>query len=556
MLSLQTRHATTSSSLQPDTLAAVQNLSDGSTARRLRWWMAFTLYLAAGMYLMYPLNLLAGDAVSRVANAYYVLFSSQPHLGAIGFIWNPLPSLLALPLVVLHPWLPDVVSKGLAGTVVSAAFGAFGVNGLYDALGQLGLGSRWRWLAVGVYAFNPLVVLYGANGMTDLMLATCVIGATSGVLSYTSHLKLKPLVGAAIWLVIGFGVRYEAIPLGFGLAAGLAASLWGRVSLRQIEGAVVLLLAPLAWSAGIWIYFNAIIMKNPLYFLNSDYGNLAQIATGAYFSHPLAAARHSLVGTLSYLGHFTLLFWPLDLGVAVAAYYLFGRRRDPRAPVLLGALVGSEALEAAFLYLGHLGQWDRYFINYLPMGVLLASFAWVKLSSAKRQWARWGIGILFPLILLSGDVGTVITLNSRGWGYDDGLRLSYAFSALRGQHPPTPPAGLDLYEGLQPLVSYLDAHPHLHVLADSFIDFPVLILAHNLNQFVITSDYDFHSILDNPRGRVDAILVPRPAGVATLDAVNRTWPGLWAGKVPWATLIRSFPGGNEYRLYRVGPNAP
>lgn len=525
-------------------------------ARRLRWWIAFAVYLAAGLYLVYPLDLLAGDAVSRVANAYYVLFSSQPHLGAIGFVWNPLPSILDLPLVALHSWFPDAVTKGLAGCVVSAAFGAFGVNGLYDALEQLGLGSRWRWFAVGVYALNPLVVLYGANGMTDLMLATCVIGATNGVLGYANRLSLRHLVGAGIWLVVGFGVRYEAIPLGFGLAAGLAASLWGRVSLRQIEGAVVLLLAPLAWAAGVWIYFNAIIMKDPLYFLKSDYGNLSQIATGAYFSHPLAAARHSLVGTLSYLGHFTLLFWPLDLGVAVAVYYLFGRRRDPRAPVLLGALVGSEALEAAFLYLGHLAQWDRYFINYLPMGVLLASFAWVKLGSAKGRLARWGLGMLFSAILLSGDVGTVVTLNSRGWGYDDGLWLSYASSGLQGHVLQKTSGGLDLYDGVEPLVSYLDAHPHLHVLADSFIDFPVLILANNLDQFVITSDYDFNSILDNPRGRVDAILVPKPVGINILDAVNRTWPGLWAGKVPWATLIRSFPGGNEYRLYRVGPNAP
>jgi hypothetical protein len=525
-------------------------------ARRLRWWIAFALYLSVGWFLAYPLHLLAGDAVSRVANAYYVLFSSQPHLGAIGFVWNPLPSLLALPLVLLHPWVPDVVTKGLAGIVVSAGFGAFGVNGLYDALGQIGLDSRWRWLVAGVYALNPLVVLYGANGMTDLMLATSVIGATNGVLGYANRLKLRHLVGAAIWLVVGFGVRYEAIPLAFGLAAGLAVSLWGKVSLRQIEGAVVLLLAPLAWAAGVWIYFNAIIMKNPLYFLNSDYGNLAQIATGAYFSHPLAAARHSLVGTLSYLGHFTLLFWPLDVGIAVAVYHLFGRRRDPRASVLLGALVGSEGLEAAFLYLGHLGQWDRYFINYIPMGFLLASFAWVKLASVKGRLVRWGLGMLFPLVLLAGDAGTVVTLNSRGWGYDDGLWLSYAFSAIRDKQPPTVLGELDLYGGLQPLVSYLDNHPHLRVLADSFTDFPVLISAHNLNQFVITSDYDFHSILDNPRGRVNAILVPQPAGVASLNAVNRAWPGLWAGKVPWATLIRSFPGGNHYRLYRVGPNAP
>ena len=39
----------------------------------------------------------SGDAWSRITNAYYVLYSRDPHLAAIGFIWNPLPSLMAIP---------------------------------------------------------------------------------------------------------------------------------------------------------------------------------------------------------------------------------------------------------------------------------------------------------------------------------------------------------------------------------------------------------------------------------------------------------------------------
>lgn len=526
---------------------------DGARMRRVLTLAAFVLYLGAGLYLVYGLHAYAGDAVSRVANAYYVLFSRDPHLGAIGFVWNPLPSLLALPLVAFHPWFPAMVSRGLAGVVLSAAFGALGVRILYDLLGRLGLEPRWRWPVVAAYAVNPLVVLYGANGMTDLMLATCVLGATNGLLAYVTSGSLRGVTAAAAWLVIGFGVRYEAVPLGVGLLLGLMAAQWRRVPLERFTGAAALLLAPLAWAGGVWVYFNWSIMKNPLYFLTSDYGNLAQIATGAYYSQGLAAARHSVAGTLAYVAHFTLLFWPMDLACLIALGFVFGRRRDPRAPVLLGGTVGAVLLEVAFLYLGHLGQWDRYFLSFIPAGVALTAFAFVRMRErVGRPAARAALGAGFVLLLLAGDVGTVHTLRTPGWGEPDGAWLT---AAARGSDMRNSQL-LNPFTPVQPVVQYADSHPGLTILADTFTDWPVIVRAARPRQFVITSDYDFQSVLTNPRGRVDAILVPEPAGVAQLNAVNVAWPGLWAGHVPWATLIRAFPGPSHYRLYRVGPDAP
>ncbi len=102
----------------------------------------------------------------------------------------------------------------------------------------------------------------------------------------------------------------------------------------------------------------------------------------------------------------------------------------------------------------------------------------------------------------------------------------------------------------------MNAHPHLSILADPFIDWPVIVRSRHLNQFIITSDYDFSSILYNPKGRVDAFLVPQPTGVAQLDAINRVWPGLWAGRVSRVQLIKSFPGGNNDGFYKILPTTP
>jgi hypothetical protein len=46
--------------------------------------------------------------------------------------------------------------------------------------------------------------------------------------------------------------------------------------------------------------------------------------------------------------------------------------------------------------------------------------------------------------------------------------------------------------------------------------------------------------------------VPQPVAAGTLDAVNRRYPTLWAHGAPWAHLMASFPGGDNFRLYTIG----
>jgi hypothetical protein len=68
------------------------------------------LYFAVGYLLMMRYNLFDPDAPSRVANAGYVLESRDPHLSAVGFVWNPLPSLVEVPILQLSRWWPELCS--------------------------------------------------------------------------------------------------------------------------------------------------------------------------------------------------------------------------------------------------------------------------------------------------------------------------------------------------------------------------------------------------------------------------------------------------------------
>lgn len=528
----------------------------GHREGRLLAAAAFVVYGMACVYLVFDLHYFAGDAQSRVANAYYVLFSQNPHLGAIGFVWNPLPSLLELPIVALHAWIPQVVTRGLAGDAVSAILGAWSVYHVHHILSQWSLDRFWRVLITVCFAVNPLVILYSSNGMSDIMWVACILGTYSGVLDYLATGSLRRLIIGSLWLVAGFGMRYEAVPFGVML---LLALLWAQHKHSRAKqiGSAILLGSPIVFGAGAWVYFNWLIEKDPLYFLNSSYGNLAQTGTGAYMTHAMARADHHLFGTLLYVARFGELYWPIYVGILLAVWWSVGRHRDARAVVILLGTIGAELVEVVLVYQGHLGEWDRYFLEFIPNGILLFGLVIVRARDAVARWPWTGkiaLTTLLSLTAVSGTVGSVYALRNPTLGQPDGSVIRDALqrrSMLETSNNP--------YYGSRPLVAYINHHPKLTILADTFIDWPVVVRAHHLNQFVITSDYDFESILHNPRGRVSAILVPMPSEVAKLDAINRAWPGLWAGRVAWTRLIRAFPDGANsvnYRLYAVLPTAP
>ncbi len=501
------------------------------------------LDLVLGLYINVQLHYLNGDAFSRVANAYYVLYGRNPHLAAIGFIWNPLPSVMELPFLFLRSVWPALAADAVASLFVSAAFAGIAVYYLSDTLRLFGLGTVWRITFALLFACNPMIAFYSANGMSDIMLVGAMAAAVRGTVGYVLQSSLADLIAAGVWLAVAFGIRYEGAPLGVFLALGLGIALWWlQRGAREIRGGMLLLLAPLLYVSGLWVYLNWLIMKQPLYFLDSAYGNVAQTSMG--LATTLAGAQHHIIGSLLFVAHMGLLFWPVAVGLVAAVALSVGKWRDPIAPVLIGATVGMPLLQVALVFEGHSGGWARYFIYYIPNGILLLAFA---ASRVRRTLARNAALIVAALLCIGGNaVNLYEETNSPVVGYGDtepftGILVGKRFVTYRTDDQ---------------IATYLDRHPKLTVLLDSFDGYPIVLRVRNPRQLIITSDTDFQSVLENPAGRVDALLVPQPDGDATLDAVNRSFPKLWAGGVPWAHLMASFPGGTAWRLYGVGAGAP
>ncbi len=482
------------------------------------------------------------DSLARVANTYYVLFSRDPHIESIGFVWNPLPSILALPFVLLKGIWPVLVREAVAANLVSAIFGGIAVYYLLRILARLHVAPHLRWVIAALFALNPVVAFYAANGMSDLMMDATMLAATEGLWGYLEENNFTSLLVSGMWLAVGFLIRYEvamwavvvAAALAFGLVRFPLADIPANRRADWIRGLLLFWLSPLIVVMATWIFLNWVIMGNPLYFLESAYGNASSIATGAYAYPPTTAAQGNVVQTLAYMFRQTLLFPPVVAGlIGLLLFGVVGRgHRHVTALVLVAATIGAPVLQVLLLYRGETAGWLRFFLPFVPFGFVLVAYGAHLLSRHSLRRFVWPATLL---CILGGNVASTYALVS-----------------------PTQPLRyerLQSFEDVQPVITFLNTFPTQTVLVDSYLSFPIIVRLNQLfpKHFFITSDRDFMQRLAHPNGSVDTILVPQPVGVGQLDAVNRQYPDLWAHGAPWAQLVADFPEGYHWRLYAINP---
>jgi hypothetical protein len=128
---------------------------------------ALTVYLAVGYWLQVRHGFIIGDTLSRVAAARSVLFSRDPHLAAIGFIFTPLAAMVQIPAIALSPLWPAMTERAFAGTLMSAAFMAGAVVQILSMGTDRGLPRTYVVTITALFALNPMVIFYGSNGMSE-----------------------------------------------------------------------------------------------------------------------------------------------------------------------------------------------------------------------------------------------------------------------------------------------------------------------------------------------------------------------------------------------------
>jgi hypothetical protein len=541
------------------------------------FWASLTLYFVLAVIMVLQMHLLVGDAWSRVGNAYYVLFSRDPHLAAIGFVWNPLPSLLLLPLLVAAPWWPPLVEQGFAGNIVSVIAMAAAVYQFRGILLDWGMSVVPRIALTVLFAVHPMVVHYGANGDTEALFLLLLLGTGRYLARWVRDEKLGALVVAALLMGLAYWVRYEAAAVGLGvvvLVAGLTyrrtAGQRGARSLAAMADAAIVG-APIAAAFVLWAAASWLIVGNPFEQFQSVYGTTAQLQTGAVFVDATMTRQELMVG--QWLG-----MEPLVVPLLVASLIAAAWTKDARwlVPVVVfGAVLGFSAW--AWLT-GRTAGWIRYHITIVPLAALVGAYIVARAMTFRSKWTAGGHHSVAAFARAGAWAAKAAVLA----GVVVALATAVPSTLSTLQQPVVGRGGREQLDDLpryligQEVATYLDKMQLADgsVLVDVFLGFPIVLSSDNPRQFVITPDRDFQQIVADPRTfGVEYILVPPSGGLAGLDAIKRQWPAIYERGAGLGTLVhefrtpveesgfdpRIFNGGVldslRWRLYRLNPEA-
>ena len=495
---------------------------------------SLALYLATAVELVLVRHAVVPNALSRVASAYFVLYSRDPHLAAIGFVRNPLPALLTLPLLPLKGLFPALTLLGFAASIVSAVCMAGAAYQLNRILFDAHVSVRLRLLLTILFAAQPALIYSGAVGSSEPILLFFLLLATRELTQWLRNFQLLALAKAGFALAAAYLAGPEAL-----MAAAGAVLLVGIVSFRRAsrepwataacDVAVIggpLLAALVAWLGATWL-----ITGDPFQQLSSVYGNGSEIqALQSPGSQPGLGSTALVSGTR------LLLIAPGLLIALVIAVMALRRRREPllvaSAGQLFPVLLAMFVAQVTGLVLTSV----EGFIVAVPVTVLASAGVATALS---RRWASLARATAVGFLVLSFP--TAIALQSMS------------------PVPLNAPAELST---AATIARYMDARhlPNGSVLLDSFSGFPIVLESQDPRQFLITNDRDFRLALTDPAGSgVQYVLVPASpirSTLASLDALNRAYPTLYRTGAGMATLVREFrtrAGASTWRLYQLNP---
>ncbi|BCN51405.1 hypothetical protein RE9416_47060 [Prescottella equi] len=547
--------------------------------RRKPWALygiLFTAYVAVGVWMNVGVGFIFTDSLSRVAAVSGVLLSRDPHLAAIGFVFTPLTAFAQLPLGFLGHWWPELLRWNLTAAVMSAAFMAGAVVQIRGIARDRGCSTVLVVVLTALFALNPMIVMYAANGMSEAPFVFFVCWAVRRLMRWMRSDGVHDLIAAGIALALAYLTRYDAIApmIVAGALVGLVTVIRHRPTPQSARGdrwwaaavEVSIVVGPgiaafVAWSFTSWLITGTAFQQ-----FSSVYGNSAILeqSGGGATTTGVDRAVFSLT-EMAVLGPAV----PLLLIVAAVLAY---RRRDAEILIpftIFGAVLGTQSLlylmDSTFPFL-------RFYITIIPFAFVLV----VLLTPSRAPVISHRPGhfapeprpipaypgpsplVAFAVCLLVGS--TAVTTVAMGNARLAALEHSIASAIVPGRQDPTELAILRTFGAERRIADYLDRLdlPEGSVLLDTVEGFAVVTASANPKQFVITSDTDFAEILDDPAGNgVQYILAVPNTKRGVADAVNRRYPTMFetgSGGVGALVLEMRNDGGTEpemWRLYRV-----
>ena len=497
-------------------------------------------FSAVGVWRALVIQYAVGDAVSRTYSADAALYSHEPHLAVLGFIWPPLPAFAQLILLRIAPGLSYY---GLSGNLVTAiSAGALG-SLLLSTLRGVGVG-RWGSIVLVAALFcNPMMAFYASNGMSEMPFLFFLTLAIGGYARWTDTGRWQPLSTAGFACAGMFFCRYDAAVIAPAMAMSVVPVM--RLSHREffppkVEANLLAFSVPVVYVGFIWIYLNRLIMGDALYFWHSEYSNLFLTRT-MKFSAEVIGLQQSLPATAAYFIRIVNGFSPFFLAACALSVVVAIWKRDIALITFTGLFLAAPVFQLWTYRSGSTFNLPRFYISVIISGLLLGAYVFQSMWRNSHHRAKL-------VILLMG----VLVSNVASWGtmaaqldpahptgvLDEGLFIQSLI------HPLTPQAD---YSDDAKAAAYLNAHTTGRSILIDAVGTNVAVLSGHLDRFYVPSDTDWLDVATKPQGRVSYIVA---VGNAALQyhAFLDLYPNLFENGTPFTTLEGDF--GNV-RLYRM-----
>ena len=543
----------------------VPRLTEGRTI----FCLASIGYLIAASVLVFGYNSINNDALARVANAYYTIYSRDPHLAAVGFVWNPLPSLLMIPFLPLKALWPALIEQGFLANIFSALFMGGAVAVVRRTLADMGIALLPRLVLTLLFAVHPMIVYAGANGMTEAAFIFFTVLAAWRLLLWVETNDTRLLISAGIALAFGYLVRYESAVSAVGAAAVVLLMSYRRAKgdgrtrrLTALADAAIVgapfLLVFLGWAVASWL-----IVGQPFEQFSSVYGNASQLAQGlGGMSLPTGEALDRSIRQI-------LLFQPLLPAVVVVAMVAAVWRRDARLLAIVAVVGSTLAFQVVAFVDGQTAGWLRYYISAIPLATLLAASVVAGRSGcaanamrpqrpALHRLAPVCAGLIAVAMVAPSVASATALTTNRELASEEVRHLGVIFHPERSDQAQQRLSRRFATE--REVAAYLDGlHlPEGSVLVDVYSAFPIVLISNRPRQFVVNSDYDFEAVLVHPSRFGIKYLITQPAAGGQLNAIGRQYPGVYETGAGIATLDRHFDNRGDlpnWRIYEMNEGA-
>ena len=513
------------------------------------WGVVFAGYAWLGNRIVVGEHLVVFDAASRLAHAFFAFYDAPPKLAAIGFVWPPVSTMVFLPLAAIKP----LATSMLALTLTSAAFGAGLIVVMNRTLVLLGIPLILRYLMLAAFALNPMIGFYSINGMGEMVYLFFLMSGIHLLLRWHLSGDSHFLVLASVPFTLAVLTRYELV--GYVVVATLTIGFATRrrvATAARREASLLGFLTPLVYGLGLWIFFNWLILGDPLFWLR----NQAPGAGGQQGVHAITQASLGPATIVRDVIGVNFELFPFAVVIVVVMALVWVRKRDAMSASLIFLLLTNAVTTTAFMLYSKVPFLLQLRYNMRTMPIAVVAAAWAIRSLSSRRW-RVVAGVLVVAGLVVSLPSTWHAMKTYRFQYEDntftqaissGLTKDFDGKIAFGGYP------LGTLQERQ-MASYITGHVQDRhaILTDDALSLEVMLISGHPERFFDRIDYGdarWNRVLNAPFGRVQYFLLSiYPQTV--LDYIQLRFPGIAKGK-PWAPVVYA---NSRYVLLRI-PRCP